>query len=128
MEFFYTSKTTQKIENGIMGVVQKRTPQKPKFQLLLIFQKTHIKKRCILWVSFKFQLNRTIIPAMTAFQRKSIILFGTVMMTFNTVKNNLGLAQVKEMGPMNILLGNFAIGGRKVKNRADLPTPCKSWI
>ena len=89
---------------------------------------TYIKKGCRLDVQFKFHPKRTIFAPVTAFQRKSIILFGTVMMTFNTVKNNLGLAQVKEMGPVNIFSGNFAIWGRKVKNRTDLPTPCKSWV
>ena len=35
------------------------------------------------------------------FQRKSIILFGTAIVTLNTVRNDLGWAQIKGVGAMN---------------------------
>ena len=53
---------------------------------------TYIKKECILGAPFKFQLNKIIIAPVTAFQRKLINLFGTVVVTLNTVRIYLGIA------------------------------------
>ena len=61
----------------------------------------YIKEGCISAVDSKFQLNLTIIAPVTAFQRKSIIVFWTVVVTLNTVRNDLERAQIKDMGPMN---------------------------
>ena len=54
---------------------------------------TYITKKIILVVHSKFQLNRTIIALVTAFQRKSIILFGTAAVTLKTVQIDIGWAQ-----------------------------------
>ena len=77
-------------------------------------------------VHFKFQLNRTIFVPVTAFQRKSINHFGTAVVTLNTVRNDLGWAQIKGIGPIDSFMGNFAKicnSGAKNQGWSDLPPP-----
>ena len=88
--FLYQRVTTQKIEKNIKGFFQK-WPSKTKVPIMAIFQKsvTCIKKHGILRIHSKFQIPRTIIAPMTRFQRKPIILFGTTVVTLNSVQNYL---------------------------------------
>ena len=62
---------------------------------------------CILRVHPKFQLNWTITGSLAAFQRKSIILFGTMVVTLITPRNDLGLAQIKDLGLMQSFTGKI---------------------
>ena len=92
----------------ILGVGQK-WPQKTKIPIFGNFSKnvTYIKKECILGVHFKFQLNQIIIAPVAAFQRKSINLFGTAVVTLNTVQKDFGWSQMKGVDPRNSFTWKF---------------------
>ena len=71
-----------------LGVGYEKEPEKKmKIPILAIFQKPehNIKNECFLGVHSKVRLSRTIIAPVIAFQRKSIILLGTAVVTLKTV-------------------------------------------
>ena len=75
--------------------------ENPHFSIICQKKETYIERGSIFGVDSKFQPNQTIRAQELEFQRKSIILFGTAVLTLNIDRNDFGWSQMKGVSPRN---------------------------